>query len=96
MRQERGQQLVTCEERPAKKQRRTKSDPGQPLPITSTRLRIRASKPPPPTPKPRTVKPIVDVSSLLDAAHARRMALIEAEQGGTVSPATNGSAVVWQ
>jgi ribosomal protein L34E len=66
-------------ERPAKKQRRTKSDPGQPLPIASTRLRIRAPKPPPPAPKPRPVRPFIDPIALLDAAHAHRMALMEAE-----------------
>jgi hypothetical protein len=82
-------QLEECaatEERPKKKQRRTNSDPGKPqeqtLPIASTRLRVRPSKPPPLPPKPRLVKPSadpVDSMALLDAAHARRMALIEAE-----------------
>ena len=86
-------------ERPAKKQRRTNSDPGQPLPIASTRLRVRAPKPPPPTTKPRLVKHTVDpvdLMALLDATHARRMALLEAERNGTGSYVTNGSAVVWQ
>jgi hypothetical protein len=82
MKKERGQQLASCEERPTKKQRRSMSDPGQPLPIASTRLRIRASKPPQPAPKPRLVKPAVDPvdpMALLNAAHARRMALLEEE-----------------
>jgi hypothetical protein len=99
MRQERGQQLVTCEERPAKKQRRTKSDPGQPEPIASTRLRIRAPKPPPPTTKPRLVNSSinpVDPMALLEAAHARRVALLEEEKNGIGSSTPNASSVVWQ
>ena len=82
-----------------KKQRRTKSDPGQPLPIASTRLRIRAPKPPPSAPKPRVMKPTVDpvdLMALLEATHARRMALLEAEKNGAGSSVPNGSAVVWQ
>jgi hypothetical protein len=86
-----------------KKQRRTKSDPGQsqqqPMPIVTTRLRIRAPKPPPQATKPRLVKPIValvDPMALLEAAHARRMALLEAEKKRIGSSATNASAVVWQ
>jgi hypothetical protein len=97
-----GEARGASDARPAKKQRRTKSDPGQPqeqtLPITSTRLRIRAPKPPPSATKPRIVKPTVDLvdpMALLDAAHARRMALLQAEKNGTGSSATNGSAVVW-
>jgi hypothetical protein len=69
-----------------KKQRRTKSDPGQPqaqtLPNTTTRLRIRAPKPPPPATKPRTMKPSidsVDPMALLEAAHARRLELLQQE-----------------
>jgi hypothetical protein len=94
----------TIEERAAssepakKKQRRTNSDPGQPLPITSTRLRIRAPKPPP-TIEPRLMKPTVDPvdpMALLEAAHARRMALLEAQKNGIGSSAMNASAVVWQ
>lgn len=88
---------------PAKKQRRTKSDAGQPIIIASTRLRIRASKPPPPPPKPklRPVKPSIDLSALLDATHARRMALIEAEQKQSAAAVThttahNTSSVLWQ
>jgi hypothetical protein len=83
-------------ERPAKQQRRTKSDPGQPLLIASTRLRIRAPKPSPPKPKPRPVKPSIDPLALLDAAHARRMALLEEEKNGTGLLTTNASTVVWQ
>lgn len=79
--------------------KRAKSDPGEAIPLTATRTRphrITAPQPPPPTPKPRTVKPVVDTAALLDQAHARRMALIEAEKSGAGSSATNGSAVVWQ
>ena len=86
-------------ERPAKKHHRIKSDPGQPLFIASIRLRIRAPKPPPPKLKPRHLKPSidhVDPMALLEVAHARRMALLEAEQNGTGSSATNGSAIAWQ
>ena len=90
---------ATSSEPAKKKQRRTNSDPGQPMPIASTRLRVRAPKPPPPAPKPRLVKPTVDpvdLMALLDATHARRMALLEAEKNGAGSSVTNGSAVVWQ
>ncbi len=74
--------------RPIKKQRRTKSDPGQPLLlIATTRLRIRAPKPPPPHPRPRPVKPLIDPIALLDAAHARRKALIAAEQQSVATAA---------
>jgi hypothetical protein len=69
-------------ERPAKKQRRSQSDPGQPMTIASTRLRVRAPKPPPPATKPRLVKPSinpVDPMALLEAAHARRVALLQQE-----------------
>jgi hypothetical protein len=86
-------------ERPAKKQRRSKSDPGQPLPIASTRLRIRAPKPPPPTTKPRIMKPSinpVDPMALLEAAHARRVALLEEETNRAGSSTPNASSVVWQ
>jgi hypothetical protein len=96
-------QLDECaatEERPAKKHRRSKSDPGQPqqqqLPIASSRLRVRAPKPPPLAPNLRPVKPCIDPMALLDAAHARRIALMEAEKNGTGSSAPNASAVVWQ
>jgi hypothetical protein len=65
--------------RPAKKQRRSKSDPGKPLPTASTRLRIRAPKPLLPPIKPREMKPSIDPMALLHAAHARRMALLNAE-----------------
>lgn len=85
-------------ERPNKKQRRTHSDPGPPLAITSTRLRIRAPQPPPPALRPRPVKPHtppLDIMALLDATHARRMALLEAEKNGTSSQATNASSLVW-
>lgn len=90
-------------ERPTKIHRRTKSEPGQPqqqrLPVATTRLRIRAPKPPPSATKPRLVKPTVDpvdLMTLLDVAHARRMALLEAEKNGTGSSAMNASSVVWQ
>ena len=79
--------------------KRAKSDPGEEIFLTATRTRphrITAPKPPPPTPKPRISKPTVDVSALLDAAHARRMALIEAEKSGSGSSAVNGSILVWQ
>jgi hypothetical protein len=74
-----GQQRATSAERPAKKQRRTQSDPGEPIILTPNRMRVRAPKPPPPRPKPRSTKPTIDPSALLDAAHAHRMALMEAE-----------------
>ena len=64
---------VAAEARPSKK-RRAASDPGEPLNLT--RLRVRAppvdTSPPPPK-KARSVIP-ADVSSLLDQAHARRLA----------------------
>jgi hypothetical protein len=91
------------EEPPTKKQRRTKSDPGQQqeqiLPITATRLRVRAPKPPPPTTKPRLIKSSinpVDPMALLEAAHARRIALLEEEKNRAGSSTPNASSVVWQ
>lgn len=94
----------TVSAEPAKKKhRRTKSDPGQlqdqARSITSTRLRVRAPKPPPPAPKPRVSMPpmpAIDPIALLDAAHARRMALIEAENREQSSAVVNTSAVLWQ
>ena len=79
--------------------KRAKSDPGEKIALTATRTRphrITAPKPLAPPPKPRISKPTVDVSSLLDQAHARRMALLEAEKSGAGSSATSDSAVVWQ
>jgi hypothetical protein len=89
----------------AKKPRRAKSDTGQEILLTAARTRphrITAPKPLPPTSKPRISKPTVDVSSLLDQAHARRMALIAAEQQSATSAtdiavtALNASSVTWQ
>ena len=82
---------------PKKKQRRTKSEPGQPLTIATTRLRIRAPKPPPPAIKPRLVKPSIDTvdpMALLEAAHTRRLALLEEEKNGNGSSTPNASSVV--
>ena len=94
---------VTVKQPPAaRSHKRAKSDPGEEIPLTATRTRphrITAPRTPAPTPKPRLVKSSgapVDPMTLLDAAHARRMALIEADKNGAGSSATNGSAVVWQ
>lgn len=85
--------------------KRAKSDPGEEIALTATRTRphrITAPKPPPPTPKPRRSEPVIDVSALLDQAHARRMALIAAERQsaasatGTIVTALNTSSVFWQ
>jgi len=85
----------------AKKPRRTKSDPGKDtVLLTATRTRphrITAPKPSPPAPKPRRVKPSVDPidpMALLDAAHARRMALLAAESKITVEFQDSGSSTV--
>jgi hypothetical protein len=76
------EERTSSTERPVKIPRRTKSDPGQPMHIASTRLRVRAPKPPPPATKPRNMKPSidsVDPMALLEAAHARRLALLQQE-----------------
>jgi hypothetical protein len=83
---------VAAEPRPSKK-RRAASDPGEPLNLT--RLRIRAppvdTSPPPPK-KARSVIP-ADVSSLLDQAHERRLALLAAEANGSAASAAPAASV---
>ena len=62
--------------------KRAKSDPGEEIPLTATRTRphrITAPKPPAPITKPRSSKPPIDTMALLDATHARRIALLSAE-----------------
>ena len=79
------------------RKRRAASDPGEPLNLA--RLRTRASRPStiPPVKKARVKATPVDISLLLDQTHARRMALIAAEENRAVhGPSSNGSAVVWQ
>jgi hypothetical protein len=85
--------------------KRARSDPGEQIILTATRTRphrITAPKPPPPTSKLRISKPTIDVSSLLDQAHARRMALLATEQQraasatGDTTTALNTSSVVWR
>ena len=83
---------VAAEPRPSKK-RRAASDPGEPLNLT--RLRIRASPidtSPPPPKKARSVIP-ADVSSLLDQAHERRLALLAAEANGSAASAAPAASV---
>jgi hypothetical protein len=81
---------------PPRKRQRAESDPGQTQNLT--RLRIRAPRPAtiPAIKKARVQATPVDSSHLLDQAHARRMALIEAETNGTHAATVNASAVVWQ
>jgi hypothetical protein len=81
--------------RPSRK-RRAASDPGEPLNLT--RLRTRAPRPAtiPPVKKARVQSTPVDISLLLDQTHARRMALIAAEENRAAHGVSNGSAVVWQ
>lgn len=72
---------VTVASSPAKKRCiRAQSDPGQPPMLMPTRTRPhRVSAPEPPS-TPRYKKPsATDLSSQLDATHARRMALLEEE-----------------
>jgi hypothetical protein len=81
-----------------RKRQRTSSDPGEP--INLSRLRTRAPRHAiTPTIKKTSVKPDpVDISSLLDQTHARRMALIEAEKTDSHSTSTstvNASAILW-
>lgn len=82
--------------------KRAKSDPGEQIAVAATRTlrhRIAAPKPPAPKPKPRIARSAIDVSALLDQTHARRMALIAAEQQAQSAAATavlNASSVVWQ
>jgi hypothetical protein len=81
-----------------KKHKRTKSDPGQ-LPIlTSTRTRPHRVTAPKPTiikSKQHINKPVINLSALLDEAHARRIALIEEETKKGGQPA-NTSSIVWE
>jgi hypothetical protein len=80
--------------RPSRK--RAASDPGEPLNLT--RLRTRAPRPAtiPPVKKTRVQSTPVDISLLLDQTHARRMALLAAEENRGAHGPTNDSAVVWQ
>lgn len=90
---------VSAVPRPSCK-RRAESDPGEPLNLA--RLRTRAAPPPPPattippTKKGRVQTTPVDAALLLDQAHARRLALLAAEENRTAHGPSNGSAVVWQ
>ena len=83
------------------KRKRAVSDPGQPQNLS----RLRTGAPPPttipPIKKTRVKADPVDFSSLLDQAHARRMALIEEEQtdAGMVTAGAavlNTSSIPWQ
>jgi hypothetical protein len=81
-----------------RKRRRTESDPGQPTNLS--RLRTRAPRPAiiPPAKKARVKADSVDILALLDQTHARRMALIEAEEAAThATPPSvvNASALLW-
>ena len=78
------------------RKRRATSDPGEPLNLT--RLRTRAPRPATiPTVKKARVQPTpVDATLLLDQAHARRLALIAAEENRGAHGTSNASAVVWQ
>lgn len=83
---------------PPRKRKRAVSDPGQLQ--NHSRLRIRAPRPAinSPAKKARVAVDPVDISSLLDQTHARRMALIEAEQSGfhLTHPSTvNASCLAW-
>ena len=77
---------AAAEPRPSKK-RRAASDPGEPLSLT--RLRIRAPSPPL-LKKARNSIP-ADVSSLLDQAHERRLALLAAEANGAAASVASAS-----
>ena len=81
--------------RPSRKRRAT-SDPGEPLNLT--RLRTRAPRPAtiPTVKKARVQSTPVDATLLLDQAHARRLALIAAEENRGAHGTSNASAVVWQ
>jgi hypothetical protein len=81
-----------------RKRKRAVSDPGQPQNLS--RLRTRAPRPViiPPIEKTRVKADTIDISSLLDQTHARRMALLEAEKTDSHSTSTstvNASAILW-
>ena len=71
-------------------------NPGEPLNLT--RLRTRAPRPAtiPTVKKARVQATPVDATLLLDQAHARRLALIAAEENRAAHGTSNASAVVWQ
>ena len=77
---------VAAEPRPSKK-RRAASDPGEPLSLT--RFRVRAPPVDAPLPPPKKARSSIpaDVSSLLDQAHERRLALLAAEANGSIASA---------
>jgi hypothetical protein len=82
--------MVVPPAQPTKKQRRTRSDPGQQQTLNTPTLtrtkRVRATKPNPPRPvASKKTRSEAEISALLDATHARRMAILEAEAKATSS-----------
>lgn len=68
---------------PAKRVRRTQSDPGETVNLTRKRTRAQPPTNVPAPKKTRVHTPAVDLSLLLDQTHARRLALLAAEKSGT-------------
>jgi len=83
---------VAAEPRPSKK-RRAASDPGEPLNLTRLRIRAPPVDAPPPPPKKAHNIISLDVSSLLDQAHERRLALLAAETNGFAASAAPAASV---
>jgi len=83
---------VAAEPRPSKK-RRAVSDPGEPLNLTRLRIRALPVDAPPPPPKKARSSIAADVSSLLDQAHERRIALFAAEANGSTAFAAPAASV---
>ena len=65
---------------PAKRARRTQSDPGEPTNLTRKRIRAQPPTTVPAPKKTRVHTPAVDPSLLLDQQHAQRLALLAAEK----------------
>ena len=85
--------VAAATETTAKKQRRVASDPGEPLNLTRLRIRAHPVDSSSPLPKkPRSSIP-ADVSSLLDQAHERRLALLAAEANGSTASAAPAASV---
>jgi hypothetical protein len=87
---------------PAQRIKGSLSDPGQPQPqpvTTQTRQRVRAPKPTTVDRKKKKEERQAEIATLLDAAHARRVAALAAESAFSLSAASlttiNDSSVVW-